>query len=117
MSTSNLSTLGCALVMTTATFNADALTTKTGIDICTKAMVNELSTELGAPLDYRMDSKYKANARMRRTETFHLDARDPGTDEVVGRYDCVVNNKAEVIKLVMLPLSAEDADIRAWESK
>jgi hypothetical protein len=117
MNTSKFSTMGCALLMTTATFNATALTTKAGIDICTKAMVNELSTELGAPVGYTMDSILRDHVRMKRTETFHLDARDPGTDEIVGRYDCVVNNKAEVIKLVMLPLSADDAKTRAWKTK
>jgi len=117
MNTSKALKTGCALVMLTAPFHANALTAKDGMGACTKAMIDNLSTELGAPLGFRMDSKFEDNGRMKRVETFHLDARHPGTEEVVGRYDCVVSNEAEVIKLVTLPLSADDANIRAWKTQ
>ena len=64
-----------------------------------------------------MDPKHGVSGRLRKVETFHLDARHPGTDEVVGRYDCVVSKQAEVIELVTLPLTADDAVTRAWETR
>lgn len=117
MNTSKFLTTGCALAVLTVPLHANALTAEDGMNACTKAMINDLSTEYGTPLGFRMDSKYRENVRMKRLETFHLDALRPGTDEVVGRYDCVVSNKAEVVELVMLPLSAEDAKTRAWKTK
>lgn len=117
MNNSKLFKSGFAIAMATASFSASAMTTEAGLDLCTRAMVDQLSNEAGTPLNFTMDSNAYPRSRMRRTETFHLDARAPGSDEIVGRYDCVVNNKAEVIELVMLPLSAEDASVRAWKTK
>ena len=116
MNTRKALTTGCALVMLTAPFHANALTAKAGMDACTKAMIDNLSGELGAPLGYSMDPEHKVSGRLKMEDTFHLDARHPGTDEVVGRYDCIVSRQAEVIELVTLPLTAEDASARAWKT-
>jgi hypothetical protein len=113
MNTKKVLTLGCALVMTTAPIHVNALSAEIGLDACTKAMVNDLSTEFGARVGFRMDTDYTYPNRMRSRETFYLDARHPVSNEVVGRYDCVVTNRAKVVKLVPLPLSADDAAIRA----
>lgn len=113
MNTKKVLTLGCALVMTTAPIHVNALSAEIGLDACTKAMVNDLSTEFGARVGFRMDRDYTYPTRMKSRETFYLDARHPVSNEVVGRYDCVVTNRAMVVKLVPLPLSADDAAIRA----
>lgn len=113
MNTRKALTTGCALVMLTAPFHANALPAKAGMDACTKAMIDNLSGEIGAPLGYSMDPEHKISGRLNKVDTFHLDARHPGTDEVVGRYDCVVSRRAEVIELVTLPLTADDASTRA----
>jgi hypothetical protein len=113
MNTKNVLSLGCALVMTTAPFHVNALTAEVGLNACTEAMVNDLSTESGTPMGFRMDVNYTGRGRMKKLEIFHLDARHPGTNKIVGRYDCVVTNRAKVVELVPLPLSADDAAIRA----
>lgn len=113
MNTKNVLSLGCVLATITAPVHVNALTAKVGLNACTEAMVNDLSTETGTPIGFRMDTNYTGHGRMKRLETFHLDARHPGTNEIVGRYDCVVTSKAKVVELITLPLSADDAVIRA----
>jgi hypothetical protein len=61
-----------------------------------------------------MDEDLPARSRrMGRVELFHLDARDPESQEVVARADCWVNRSAEVQRLLPVPIEAEDAEKRA----
>ena len=46
-------------------------------------------------------------------ETIHLDVRDPDSNEVVARADCVVDSRARVKRVVSVPLHEPDAAKRA----
>jgi hypothetical protein len=77
-------------------------------------MVNELATSKGVPMVLNLDpASSGVKGRMRRSEVFHLDAKDPDGAAVVARMDCVVNHKAEVTRLIMVPLDGKDARERA----
>lgn len=107
-------TVTCTLAIAMAPFNSEAATRQAGLNACADAMVSKLSTENGAPLGFRLgpDSE-KSNAHMSFREIYHLDVRDPNTQEVVARADCVVDRKANVRQLVSVPLGADDASKRA----
>jgi hypothetical protein len=100
--------------MTTVPLHAHALSEEAGLDACADAMVSELSENQGAPMVYNLDPSSGGSAkRLNRFEIYHLDARDPKSEEVVARYDCHINNKAQVQKLIPVPLDAPDARFRA----
>ena len=105
---------GLALVLITTASHASALTTQAGLDACAKAMVNDLAENQGSPIDYNLDPKTSNGKRkLSRTSLFHLDAHSVDDNEIVARMDCEVNNKAEVTRLIIIPLDAKDAKVRA----
>lgn len=100
--------------MTAVPFHANALSRSAGLDACADAMVSELADKRGVPMVYNMDPESTGSAKpMTRREIYHLDAKDPKSEEVVARYDCFINNNAQVQKLVPVPLEAPDAKFRA----
>jgi hypothetical protein len=100
--------------MAAAPFHAHALSAKAGLDACADAMVSELADKQGAPMVYNLDpSSTKSPRPIGRSELYHLDARDPKSEEVIARYDCFINHDAQVQKLVRVPLDAPDARFRA----
>ena len=114
MKNSTVLKAGFLAAMAAAPFHAHALSAKAGLDACADAMVSELAERQGVPMVYNLDpSSTKSPKPMTRRETYHLDARDPKSDEVVARFDCVINHNAQVQKLVPVPLDAPDARFRA----
>lgn len=114
MNNRKLLTIGCALAVSVTPFSVHAASTQAAMDACADAMVSVLAAENGKPLGYRINPESDgSNARMRKRETFHLDARDPASQEVVARADCVVDGRGRVRRLVDVPLSAEDAIVRS----
>ena len=100
--------------MTAVPFHANALSRAEGLSACADAMVSELADKQGAPMVYNLDPGTGASKMpMTRSETYHLDARDPKSEQVIARYDCVINGNAQVQKLVPVPLEAPDAKFRA----
>lgn len=114
MNNRKLLTIGCALAVSLAPFSAQAATRQAALDACADAMVSELAGENGIPPGYSMDPASDGSvARLRGHETFHLDVRDPASQEVVARADCVVDKRGKVRRLVDLPLSADNAEVRS----
>ena len=73
-----------------------------------------LARNKAAETAYRLDQDLPASSRrVGEVEMFHLDARDPVSEEVVARADCWVNRRAKVKRLVPVPIDAEDAEKRA----
>ena len=96
---------------------AQAATEKAALEACADAMMNDISG-YGSTPEYSVKNLKLANARIiRRPDTFHLDARGSKSDDVIGRYDCIVNRDAEVVELIVLPLDASDARSRALGMK
>lgn len=114
MNNSKILTMGCAVAIALAPFSVKAASLQDGLDACASAVVDELATSNGAPIDYSMSEDSRASkSRSRMTETYHLDVRDPSSDEVVARADCIVDSRARVRKVVTLPLDEPDAAQRA----
>lgn len=114
MNNSKILTMGYAVAIALAPLSAKAASLQDGLDACAGAVVDELATSNGTPLDYRMSEDSRASkSRLRKRETFHLDVHDPISDEVVARADCVVDSRTRVKKVVMLPLDEPDAARRA----
>jgi hypothetical protein len=114
MNNSKILTMGCAVAIAVAPFSVKAATLKDGLDACASAVVSELASSNGAPLDYRMsEDSHASNSRLRVREIIHLDVLDPQSNEVVARADCVVDSRARVKKVVSVPLDEPDAAMRA----
>ena len=114
MNNSKILTMGCAVAIALAPFSVKAASLQDGLDACASAVVDDLATSNGAPLDYRISEDSRASkSRLRERETFHLDVHDPSSDEVVARADCIVDSRARVKKVVTLPLDEPDAAQRA----
>ena len=93
---------------------ADHTTGQTGLNACADALAKKLETMQGKPVGYNLDSDTKINnKKLNVREVFYLDAKVPNTDIVIARANCTVNDDAEVLKLVVLPLDAAQAQNRA----
>jgi len=110
MNKKSIAVLGSALALSVLPFSASAYTTENALNACAAAMTEEMS---GGELGYNIDQSSSSARRLRGVETFHLDARDPASDEVIARADCVVDGRARVKRLKTLPLDAGDASERA----
>ena len=114
MNKSKIFKIGFALAIVAVPFHTHALSRQAGLEACAKAMVDDLATSQGAPMVLNLDPSISGGkGKMGRSEVFHMDAWDPDSEAVVARMDCVVNNKAEVTRLIMVPLDSKDARQRA----
>jgi hypothetical protein len=103
-----------SLAAMTDSDRVEAWATGNELDLCAKALTQQLSLAQVTPLDYRIDQESSSNGRARRQGgVWHLDARHPETNEVVARIDCVVDAREKEMRLTEVPLSANDAHIRA----
>lgn len=108
-------TAGCAIAFSMASINTLASATRTeGLNACAEAIVTELGTSQGSPMSFRISQSSDISLeKLKRRETFHLDLRSPETDAIVARVDCIVDRKAQVQKVINVPLDALDAERRA----
>ena len=114
MNNSKILTMGCAVAITLAPYSVKAAYLKDGLDACASAVVSDLASSNGAPLNYSMSKESQpSNSRLRARETIHLDVVDPQSNEVLARADCFVDSRARVKKVVSVPLDEPDAAIRA----
>lgn len=110
MNTKAMITLGSALALSLAPFTASAYSTEKALNACAAALTAKISD---GEMAWRIDEDSFGSGNLTELSMFHLDARNPETDEVVARADCVVDNRARVKRLKTLPLDAEDAQERA----
>jgi len=93
---------------------ADDTSGHAGLNACADALAKKLETVQGKPVGYNLDLDTKINnEKLNVREVFYLDAKVPNTDVVIARANCTVNDDAEVLKLVVLPLDAAQAQNRA----
>ena len=93
---------------------ADDTSGQAGLNACADALAKKLETVQGKPVGYNLDSDTKINnEKLKVREIFYLDAKVPNSDVVIARANCIVNDDAEVLKLVVLPLDAAQAQNRA----
>lgn len=106
--------MGLVLAISAVPVHANAVTRQAGLEACAEAMVSGLAESQGSPMVFNLGpDSTGGKKKLAIRETFHLDARDPDSDKVVARKDCVVNKRAEVIRLIEVPLDGPDARIRA----
>ena len=114
MKSTGLKKVGIVLALSAIPFYAHATSSQAGLEACAEAMVNDLAKSQGSPVVFNLSPESKSGTRsLGRREVFHLDAMSPDGQEVVARMDCIVNKKAEVTQLIVVPLDGEDARIRA----
>ncbi|MFT5521021.1 MAG: hypothetical protein ACI9IA_001621 [Enterobacterales bacterium] len=106
--------LATFIAITSLPLYADDTSGQAGLNACADALAKKLETEQGKPVGYNLDSDTKINnEKLKVREVFYLDAKVPNTDVVIARANCTVNDDAEVLKLVVLPLDAAQAQNRA----
>ena len=99
--------------------SVQAASGETRLRACADAMIEQLADRHPVSRSYDLDRITRAEIRGRRfghLETFHLDARLKQSGEVVARVDCEVDINAEVVNLIVLPLSVDSASKRAKRS-
>jgi hypothetical protein len=78
MHKSKIFKIGFALAIVAVPFHTHALSRQAGLEACAEAMVNDLATSQGVPMVLNLDpASSGGKVRMRRSEVFHLDAKDP----------------------------------------
>ncbi len=110
MKTKHMIKLGSALALSLAPFTASAYTAETAMNACAEAFTAEIT---GEELAWRLDEETDVDGRLNGSQILHRDARDPETNEVVARADCVVDSRARIKRLTTIPIDAKDASERA----
>ena len=91
-----------------------AATRTDGLNACASAAVAEISISQDAAPNFSLTPESSiSRAKLNRRELFHLDLRNPSTDEVLARVDCTVDQRARVIDLKEVPLEGKDAVARS----
>jgi hypothetical protein len=116
MNSKTIIAISCAIAVTGAPVKSQARADKSGLKACATAMTEQLTAAQGAPVDYRLEEgPATTGQRGANAGVWYLDARDARTQEVVARINCYVNSRAQVTRLTEVPLSANDARLRAGE--
>ena len=110
MKTKHMIRLGSALALSLAPFTASAYTGESAMNACAEAFTAEIT---GEEIAWRLDDESDVGGRLNGSQILHLDARDPKTNEVVARADCVVDSRARIKRLTTVPVDAKDASERA----
>lgn len=108
-------TAGCAIALSVTSLDSLASATRTdGLNACAEAVVTELGNSKGSPMGFSLSpDSDMSSQRLARREIFHLDIRNPDTEAVMARIDCVVDQKGRVRKVIDVPLDGPDAERRA----
>ena len=111
MNSKRIFVIGVTAAMSMASFYANATAGHVGLEACVDAMVGELSEANGTQVGYSLDSasdNFDRNLRAR--EVISLYARDPSTDALVSRMDCVVDRRGRIPRLKDMPLEDDMGD-------
>ncbi len=83
------------------------------LQACSVAVAGSMAQTQGFEPEVSLDtSGIRSGWPLSSQTLFHLDVRDPATEEVVGRYDCFVDKRGRVERLRPLPLTAPSAKQR-----
>ena len=90
-----------------------AATNGAAVEACAGAIAVYIEDRQGVEPGLQVDqSGVASRGRLSRLTAFEMDAYDASSENVVGRFTCFVNRRAQVRKLVPLPLTAPDAEER-----
>jgi hypothetical protein len=91
-----------------------AATEHDALSSCMTALKANFEQSVGHGIDASLDENSGVSVgRIGRRTTFHLDAIDPVSGNIVVKADCIVNGDAKVVKLTTLPLDAKTAKSRS----
>ena len=89
---------------------ANAATDGDAVEACADAITTFIEQRQGVEPDLQLDqTRIERGQRLNSPAIFELDAIDASTNDIVGKFTCLVNKRAKVRKLVTLPLDAPDA--------
>jgi len=111
MNSKRIFIIGVTAAMSMVSFYANATAGHVGLEACVDAMVGELSETNGTPVGYSLDSASDNFDRdLKSREVISLYARDPSTDALVSRMDCVVDRRGRILRLKDMPLEDDMGD-------
>lgn len=94
--------------------SSQAATEGQALDACARALASDIGESQGSEVSYHIgDGSSNSSVSLRGFSTFHLDAANPKTSEIVAKVDCTVNSNGEVVKMKMLHLNALSAEQRS----
>jgi hypothetical protein len=97
---------------------ANASTNDKAIQACAGAIADLIEEKQGKEPAVNLDyDRLSGLDRLYRSTVYEMDVTNPSTENVVGRFTCVVNTRAEVQELVTLPLDAPSARDRVVDRK
>jgi len=103
----------CTLTMAMVPFHTYATSGQAGLKACADAMVSELSITNGTAVGYQLNSASEGfDRKLQSFERISLYARDPQSNELVSKMDCVISSKGRVIRLTRLPLEDTESGNR-----
>jgi cation transport ATPase len=114
MNRKNVMALACVAAASMLHPAAEAASKRDGLEACVSALTREISDERGTGVEARISEDSHAGfGRLAARSKFYLDARDPRSEEIVLKADCVVNSRGQVRKLTTLPSDAPEAEERS----
>ena len=91
-------------------FYASAATDRDAVVACTAAIATVVEEEQGATVRTRIDdTRIEPNLKLRDLTQFDMDAKDPATDNVIGVFRCLVDDRARVVQLRTLSLDVPNS--------
>lgn len=107
----------CAVAISLTPLLSHAASEQDGVNACAEALTSQLAEMQSAPIEFTIGSDgHFSTRRLDRLNRFFLDARDPQSQEVIARADCIVSWNAEVKRLTMIPLDEHAASLRQLAS-
>ena len=92
---------------------ADTNNDNLGLDACAKALVAQLTEQKENKMNYKLTDESKGfEGRLKSSQVIYLDAKNKD-EQLIARYNCFINEDAEVEKLVAVAMDAPDAKYRA----
>lgn len=102
------------LVVLALTLNgtlASAATDRDAVAACSEAIAEMFERKQGADVRARIgEHVIDLGRRLTAVTLFHVEAVNPATDAVIGKFDCVVNRQAKVRSLRTMPLVEQMAE-------
>ena len=114
MNGKNTLVTACAVAASLLHTGAEAASARDGLEACVSALTKEISEAQGSGVEARISDDTRAGRGALGGRTiFYLDARDPRTQEIVLKADCIVNSRGRVSSMTRLPDDAPEAAVRS----
>ncbi|MBT8098230.1 MAG: hypothetical protein KJO82_00700 [Gammaproteobacteria bacterium] len=114
MNAKNCVNVAILCVLASGPVAAKSATEVDAIRACGEAIAAKIEGKQGAALKLNVDeSQVSAKRRLDNRTMFYMDIFDPATNDLVGKYDCIVDRRAKIRALRELPVEAAVAAVRS----